>query len=226
MKQITTTLLLVLFTAFAFGQNEGEITGKVLDEATKSSIPFAHMKLSNKGVTINELQSDVNGIFVFKPLKPGKYDITVIYMGFDTAVYTGLEVSARGINYQEFLLSEGIGLKEVVIRPPLVTKEITEVITTFTAEDLGNMAIDDITDAIATVAAVQVDERSGGVFVGGSREDATLYVIDGVKVIGSFTLPLKAIQEVNVITGGIPANYGDVTGGIIEITTKGFGGAY
>ncbi len=226
MKQITTTLLLVLFTHFAFAQNDGEITGKVLDDVTKVSIPFAHMKLSNQGVIVNELETDENGIFVFKPLKPGKYDITVIYMGYDTAVYTGLEVSPRGINYQEFLLSEGIGLKEVVIRPPLVSKENTEVVTTITSEDLGNMAIDDIADAIATAPAVQVDERSGGVFIGGSREDATLYVIDGVKVIGSFTLPINAIYELNIITGGIPANYGDVTGGIIEITTKGFGGAY
>lgn len=226
MKQITTVFLFLLSTHFAFAQNDGEITGKVLDDISKESIPFARLHLSSQGIVVNELESDENGIFVFKPLKPGKYDITVIYMGYDTAVYTGLEVSARGINYQEFLLSQGIGLKEVVIRPPLVSKQSTEVVTTFTADDLDNMAIDGIKDAVATVPAVIVNEGSGGVFIGGSREDATLYVIDGVKVIGSFGLPLNAIYEINVITGGIPANYGDVTGGIIEITTKGFAGSY
>ena len=33
--------------------------------------------------------------------------------------------------------------------------------------------------------------------------------------------PKSAIEEVAVITGGLPANYGDATGGIISITTRG-----
>lgn len=226
MKNLAIALIIIFCANSIFAQNEGEITGKVLNQETNEGIPYAHMKLSQEGKLLNELESDENGIFVFKPLSPGKYDITVIYMGFDTAIYTGLSVSPRGINYQEFLLSEGIGLVEVVIRPPLISEQNPEVITTFTAEDLGNMALDNIVDAVATIAVVQVSEKSGGVFIGGSREDATLYVIDGVRVIGSFTLPMSSIKELNVITGGIPASYGDVTGGIVEITTKGYSGAF
>ena len=45
--------------------------------------------------------------------------------------------------------------------------------------------------------------------------------IDGIKVRGSSNLPKGALEEVQVITGGLPANYGDVTGGIISITTRG-----
>ena len=47
-----------------------------------------------------------------------------------------------------------------------------------------------------------------------------LYVIDDIRVIGDFHLPMSAVAEVNVITGGIPAKYGDVTGGIVEIRTR------
>lgn len=38
---------------------------------------------------------------------------------------------------------------------------------------------------------------------------------------GSSNIPKSALEEVSVITGGVPANYGDVTGGIISITTRG-----
>ena len=34
-------------------------------------------------------------------------------------------------------------------------------------------------------------------------------------------MPNSAIEQVSVITGGIPAQYGDVTGGVINITTRG-----
>ena len=49
----------------------------------------------------------------------------------------------------------------------------------------------------------------------------TFYYIDGIKVRGSTSLPKSAIEEVSVMTGGVPANYGDATGGIISITTRG-----
>ena len=40
----------------------------------------------------------------------------------------------------------------------------------------------------------------------------------------SFTIPKAAIEEISVLTGGIPAQFGDVTGGIVIITTKSFFG--
>lgn len=56
----------------------------------------------------------------------------------------------------------------------------------------------------------------------GSRSDAVQYFIDGVKVIGNPAIPHSAMNQITVYTGGIPANYGDATGGIISIETKSF----
>jgi outer membrane receptor protein involved in Fe transport len=41
---------------------------------------------------------------------------------------------------------------------------------------------------------------------------------------GNFSLPMNAIAEINVITGGVPAQFGDATGGIVVITTKSYAG--
>lgn len=54
----------------------------------------------------------------------------------------------------------------------------------------------------------------------GSRSDAVNYYIDGIKVIGNPKIPQSAINQLTVYTGGLPANYGDVTGGIVSIETK------
>jgi hypothetical protein len=68
---------------------------------------------------------------------------------------------------------------------------------------------------------VQTNERAGLNF-SGSRVDATQYFIDGVKVIGDPQIPQSGIEEMVVITGGVPAQYGDTTSGVVLITTKQF----
>ena len=49
---------------------------------------------------------------------------------------------------------------------------------------------------------------------------ATQYIIDGEKLIGSIEVPATAIQSASIISGGVPAAYGDLTGGVVIITTK------
>jgi hypothetical protein len=49
-----------------------------------------------------------------------------------------------------------------------------------------------------------------------------LYIIDGVKVTGDPQVPQRGLEEIVVITGGIPAQYGDTTSGVVIITTKSF----
>jgi hypothetical protein len=56
----------------------------------------------------------------------------------------------------------------------------------------------------------------------GSRSGSTLYMIDGVKVIGEPQLPNQGIAEMVVITGGLPAQFGDTTSGVVLITTKSY----
>ena len=43
--------------------------------------------------------------------------------------------------------------------------------------------------------------------------------------MGSNSLPIGSIDQVSLLTGGIPAKYGDATGGIVEITTRGYKGS-
>jgi outer membrane cobalamin receptor len=92
--------------------------------------------------------------------------------------------------------------------------------TVLDAEEIEQSLVRDVRDLAATTAGVYQEEEGGSLNVRGSRSDATQYIVDGIKVIGPFSLPKSAIAEVTVITGGIPAQYGDATGGIVLITTK------
>lgn len=226
MKKITVMLLLLTATFYCKAQNEGEITGKVLDEETNEALPGAHMILKSGDTKVMEVATNDNGIYVFKPVKPGIYDVSIIFIGYDTTRYLGLQVNSNGINYQDFIITPGVKLDPFTVRPSLVDDQVPGIIDEFSAEDFNHMAVTNPVEVAAQAATVLVDERTGGLFIGGSREDATMYVVDGVKVIGSLYVPMNSIETISVLTGGIPANYGDFTGGIVEITTKGYDGIF
>jgi Ca-activated chloride channel family protein len=71
-----------------------------------------------------------------------------------------------------------------------------------------------------TVGGVYTDPISGELNVRGARSDANVWFVDGVKMNSAPIVAQSALESVQVITGGVPANYGDATGGIISITTR------
>jgi outer membrane receptor protein involved in Fe transport len=49
------------------------------------------------------------------------------------------------------------------------------------------------------------------------------YFVDGMKVGSALSgVPNDAINSLSVYTGGLPAKYGDVTGGVVAIETKSY----
>ncbi len=90
-----------------------------------------------------------------------------------------------------------------------------------TSEQIQSMPTRDVNSIAGNAAGVFQADEGGALNVKGSRDNATDYYIDGVKVRGTSALPANAIEQLTVVTGGVPARYGDATGGIINITTRG-----
>jgi outer membrane receptor protein involved in Fe transport len=70
---------------------------------------------------------------------------------------------------------------------------------------------------------IQLPEGGGGqVIIRGSRPGDAVYYIDGVKMTDMSAVPGVAIGGLEAYTGGIPAKYGDTTGGVIILETKSY----
>lgn len=88
-----------------------------------------------------------------------------------------------------------------------------------TAEQIRSLPTKDL-NAIAATAAGVSSIDGGGSNIRGGRSSATVYYLDGIRYTGR-SIPSSEIEQLQVITGGIEAQYGDVTGGIISLTSKG-----
>ena len=92
------TLLSLLFVALAgisFAQNSGEIFGKLLDE-TNQPVVGSVVRATNNANTFGAA-SNINGNFRISGLNPGKYDVLVVTMGFDSLKIQDVIVKADQI---------------------------------------------------------------------------------------------------------------------------------
>lgn len=207
----------------------GTIKGTVKDEVSKQPLPYSKIFLLQNGATKGNANTDFDGNFQINGIPPGSYDVEVRNAdGYQTSVISGVSVSPDKITFLDKLtLDKPKDIKDldeisvIAYRVPLIDKDGGSSGGTVTREDIARLPTRSAAGVAQTVGGVNSNEGSGAISVRGSREDGTYYYIDGIKVRGSSNIPKSALEEVSVITGGVPANYGDVTGGIISITTRG-----
>ena len=105
-------------------------------------------------------------------------------------------------------------------KSPLIMKDGGANAQMITREDISRMPIRSAHKVASIVSGVNLNESNGELNILGARGEANYYFIDGVKVRGSSNLPKSYIGNVTVYNGSIPANYGDVTGGVISIESR------
>ncbi|MCB9189218.1 MAG: carboxypeptidase regulatory-like domain-containing protein [Flavobacteriales bacterium] len=221
-RRFTVSLLMMLAVAFASAQG-GSIKGKVLDPKGEP-VPFANVALYQNGNLKTGVTTDFDGEYKINNVDAGTYTLKVSSVEFQPYQIDGLVVKSNQIlPLDDILLGDNTlaEVKVVTYKVPLIDKDGGASGGTVTREDIAKMPGRSATSIAATVGGVSTDGTGAISSVRGSRGDATYYYIDGIKVRGSSSLPKAAIEEVAVMTGGLPANYGDATGGIISITTRG-----
>ena len=227
-KRFVLFLSIFLTGVLAFAQ-DGAIKGKVMDKETAEAIPFANIIAERGGKLYGGATSDFDGFFTIKPLPPGNYDLKVSFIGYKSILLTGVVVTPDAITFQDLKLAsaaEELDVFEVIgYEVPLISKDKTQSGETVTRDDIASMPTRSALGVAATVGGV-FQSANGDLNIRGARGSATNIYIDGVRVRGSSGIPQSAIEQVSVVTGGIPAKYGDATGGIISITTRGPSNVY
>lgn len=204
-------------------QSPGAIHGKVVDE-NNQPVEFANVWVEVAGVPFGT-STDSLGKFVLKPINPGIYILRCSYIGYN-AIERNIQVFPNQVSFaNDLMFSLNDTLKPFVIcgGDPLINPEETSV-KTLTAKDIAHSPNIRNIDALAGTmdSGIKIG-ANGEAYVRGSRADAVMYIIDGVKVTnGTPSVPGAAIGLLTVYTGGVPAKYGDMTSGVIIIETKSY----
>jgi hypothetical protein len=221
---IKKTLVLFVSVILVFGfqtyaqTSSGELRGKITNAETGEPLPFANIVIKVGASQKGGASSDIDGNYIIKPVTPGTYDIYASYIGFKDLIIKGFEVGGNNITFQNLKLDPSVlTVKEVVIQTyekPLVVQD---------EGGGGRMTKEEIKKAPTRSVAELVSLTAGmqGSSAKGQRSSGTVYFVDGVRVRGALAVPQGSIQEINTITNGIPAEYGDLVGGVVSITTKG-----
>ncbi len=216
-------LMPLLCASFAYAQT-GEIQGKVTNGETGETIPFVNVSI-NVGGTLVGTTTDFDGIYSLNSVRPGSYTITFSYVGLQTKQVDGVQVNVDKTTFLNAEMGTDAELLDIVeviaYEVPLLQSDQTSTGSTVTAKEIKSMPTRNVNSIAGNAAGVFQADEGSGLNVKGSREEATDYYIDGVKVRGTSALPATAIEQLTVVTGGVPARYGDATGGIINITTRG-----
>jgi hypothetical protein len=224
---ILSMLNLALVLSLQAQGNSGTVRGTITDEYTNQGIEMAVVKLQAGTQTLGAF-TDAKGEYVISAIPVGEYALEISALGFVTLKVSNVKISNGSITFidKKLPLKEG-AIVEIIFerwKEDLLGKGTPGTMTRIGALEISqNAGLRDIGNIIGTsVPKVYMQDDGDALTFSGSRTGSTLYMIDGVKVIGDPQVPNRGIGEIVVITGGLPAQYGDTTSGVVLISTKSF----
>ena len=141
---------------------------------------------------------------IFKPPTRRRYFQWIMSLGFVVFLTNLFGVEAKA---QEPVQKEWKHNDTKTLGEPL--KEHCEQDTTKTTKELEKMPTRSTTSVVGTTAGGVGYSDGGGVSIGGARSNGTLYIVDGVQVIGGRGINISqgVIDKKQVIQSGVPAKY-------------------
>lgn len=224
----------VLFTflsTFSFAQTQdGKLKGKVTDKKTHEAIFGAQVILKQGGERKGGASTNGDGDFVITPIEPGTYELEIHYLEYVTLTLKGIRIEAgltNSLKEQDLLMTSvsdtgnngPVGIVEIV--NTTIRTDNTQTGNSFSNAELDKMASKNINTAVVMQGGVTTD-ASGNISVKGDRPGQSKYYVDGIPYgAGAADIPLVDVESLDIITGGVPAEYGDLTGAPVSLTTKG-----
>ncbi|MBP5396313.1 MAG: carboxypeptidase regulatory-like domain-containing protein [Bacteroidales bacterium] len=209
--------LALLMTGYTFAQN-ATLKGKVTDQNGKP-VEFANVRLMQEDDMILGTTTDEHGNYTLKPVPSGKLDLIVTYSGCAKYKREGIAFSGSTVKFQDVQINCGKNLKEIVVTDtkPIFEKDQVVAQQTMTAEDMETMSGKSVSSALNTMSGLTTTS-GGGTSIRGNRTGQLVYMVDGVR--SGNDVAFAGVASTTMISGGIPAKYGDGAG-FVEIETKG-----
>ncbi len=213
-----------------------DLEGRVLDPSG-ARVPGATLVVRNLSTNVaRETTTDAEGRYRAPALDPGEYEIRASLPGFVTGVRERVRLQLGELVEVGFQLQLAAIEQSVVVTAPTpaVSPEQTSVSTIITEQQIARLPANG--RRFIELAALAAGVTSGGppdpgaeasgLSVLGQRPLSNSLLIDGLdnndRMVGgaSGAFSQESIREFQVLTGSYPAEFGNATGGVVNIVTR------
>lgn len=230
----------MLFTFVIFSQENGSISGTVIDLETGKSLPDAEILIVEiaQGTVVSE-----NGTFEIKNVKPGTYTLSSHALGYITKTHKNIKVYAGGNKNVHFSMEpENIALKEVAVSATKIQKTIDKIgspVYIINREEVERTEGRNIEEVLIRVPGVFTEDRYHnetnlvsfrGVGLHTHVTRGILVLVDGVSLTEAMGrtdfegVDMENAEKVEILKGPVSALYGPngITGviNVVEKTPK------
>jgi hypothetical protein len=231
LRLLTRSLLIAALVAvaapsYAQPAQTGTIQGVVNDE-TGGALPGVTVTITSqdRGFSRSTVTDEV-GRYVFPAVPIGPYRIVATLQGFETAEATDNLVEVNRTTSIPLNMKVGALTDTVVVMgsSPIVDATTVTQTTRLTRDEFEKLPVGRSYQALIGAAPGVVG--TGNVNSAGALTQNNLFIIDAVDTTdpttGTFgtNLNFEAIQEINVMTNAVGAEYGRAQGAIVSVVTK------
>jgi len=228
MKRVVSSVALLAFwglgTQPLAAQSDNAVRGTVTDAATGAPVTGAVVTLDPGG---RGAVTDASGTYLIRQIRAGTYRATVRAIGFTPLSKDSVQVGGNATVVLDFKLQRPkVTLPGIVVQSrvdPELDPRVTATTQTITGEELRNLPVTTLQEAVQLQAGVV-----GNSFRGGRVGEQTL-IVDGMGVKNQLDaasgnvglqIPTAALEEADVVTNGFSAQYGQALSGMINVVTR------
>ena len=205
----------------------GEISGKVIDESGLT-LPGVTVTLRGEAMPVAPtVVTSETGLYRFPVIPAGAYDIEFALAGFGTAKYEAVRIAVGqtidlNVTLKVSALNETL---TVTGTTPVVNVTTSEVSTNYNREWVQSAPVRrfsyfDLINSAPGVSSTSNVGQSTSAQVLGNSTNENQYQIDGTDISSTPWPNTDAIEEVQVLSMGASAEYGNVQGAVFNIVTR------
>ena len=209
----------------------GGVKGFILNDKNAEPLPFATVLLMG---TTNGSVTDINGFFNIVNAPVGDYKLVVKYVGYKSDTSDIAIVAGQTQNLKIKLTEEESILTEIKIDAKRQERKTQTQVSTISFNTKTISRIPTIGGEPELAQFLQIipgivftGDQGGQMYVRGGAAINTLFLLDGMPVYNPFhsiglysVYETEIIKNADVLTGGFPAEYGNRTSAVIDITTR------
>ncbi len=219
-------LLALLTPVIAGAQETGKVQGRVTDATTGQ--PIAGAQIAIGGTRLGNI-SNVEGFYFINNVPAGLQEIGAQFIGYQGVTVRQQRVLAGQTLTIDFKLQQSavqIAALEIIGETqPLVPRDQVGSKNIVTGQTVDELPVDNVNQIIILQPGV-VSGGLKGFSIRGGRSGEEAVFVDGVLIrnfnLGTSNLQIgtNAVAEVDVLTGGFSAQFGEAQSGIVNFVTR------